>query len=115
MNTPSKEDRLKHGITGKPIPCTRVLFKEMDRTKFAGKESFALLALNEVDGTYTGVNVYAGRTGANYDPSKYTHPLPKDVDAFVKEKCGKGYSADAAVGDFEALVEIQAEVEVDAA
>jgi hypothetical protein len=116
----SKQTRQKFGISGDPIPATSVLVKEMDASQFGDKASYALIAINEVEGTFTAANVYGGNLGRNYDPSAYTHDLPSEGEreAWDKTKAKKGYEP-GNVEDFDVLVAVamdeveETEAEVD--
>lgn len=104
------QNNAKLGTMEAPLPATRVLVKRLDPTKFSGKESFALLAINDVEGTYTSVNVYGGNVGKHYDPQHYTYTLPAQGSEKWK-KWNKEYEV-GNVGDFDVLELIEQEVKV---
>jgi hypothetical protein len=89
----SKALRQKYGVSETPIPATRVLARPLDASMFGDKPSFAILALNDQEGTFTAANVYGGNLGRNYDPSAYTHELPGEGD--VLEPVGEADSVTA--------------------
>jgi hypothetical protein len=110
----SKALRQKFGVSETPIRATRVLVKEMDASQFGGKASFALIAVDESEGTFTAANVYGGNLGRNYDPSAYTHDLPADGERgeWEKAKEKKGY-VEGVVTDFDVLELVGEEAEVE--
>ena len=84
-----KELRKKFGLAGGPLKATRVLQRELEHD--FGKPAHAIIAIDDVEGTFTAANVYGGNMGERYDPSAYTHTLPsKDSDKW-KEWKKKGY------------------------
>ena len=93
-------DRKKFGITGKPILATRVLARDLDHD--FGKPAQAVLAINDVAGTFTSANVYGGDLGKNYDPQEMTHPLPEAGSDKWKKWAKKGYKP-GKVSDFAVL------------
>jgi hypothetical protein len=101
--------RHKFGVTGSPIPATRVLVKSMDASHFQ-MEASALIIINDQAGTFTAANVYGGNLGRGYDPSDYTHPLPQSGDEKWKTWRKRGYE-EGKVQDFDVLVSLVSETE----
>lgn len=97
---PSKANRQKFGLSGKPIPATRVLQRELEHD--FGKPSFAIIAIDDKAGTFTAANVYGGDLGRNYDADSMTHPLPAEDSDKWKEWKKRGYE-EGNVEDFDVL------------
>ena len=71
---------MKHGVTGQPIPCTRLLGKLADLKGIRGFvcRSYYLVVINDANGTFTTATVKDGNLGRTFDPAKHTYPLPED-------------------------------------
>jgi len=97
-NTPKlskKELRKKFGgLLGadgnpQPMPCTRLLGREMDHD--FGCFSVALMVIDDNGGTATGMNSYGGNVGKGYDPDAYRNPLPPEGGDKWKAWKKRGY------------------------
>ena len=102
------ENRKKFGVGGGRIPATRVLVMDLEHFQKQGIDGKALIAINDVEGTFTSANVYDGNLGKNYDASGMTHPLPEAKSDKWKEWTKKGYVA-GSIADFDVLEAVESE------
>ena len=87
-----KSNRKQFGLVGGPIPCTRLLAQpNMPNFEANGIKANAIMAINDITGVATSVNVYDGHFGANYSTDGMTQQVPAAGDAKWKAWAGKGY------------------------
>ena len=99
------QDRRKFGVSGGPIPASRVLVMDLEHFQKQGIDGKSILAINDLEGTFTSANVYDGHLGKNYDAAGMTHPLPDSKSDKWKEWAKKGY-VEGDVADFDVLTPV---------
>jgi hypothetical protein len=95
-NTQSKkQNRRKFGNAGGPLPCTRLLVRELDHVFVPGQVAHACLAVNDSEGTVVSFNAYGAADdrflGKGYDLETMTYELPAPGDEKWKKWKKKGY------------------------
>jgi hypothetical protein len=79
----------QYGKTEMPIQGTRAYAKEFGNFSQDGMSPVSWIIVNEVNGTYTSVNLYDGKAGDGYDADRQTYPLkPASASKWAK----KGYT-----------------------
>jgi hypothetical protein len=101
----NKETRKRFGLSGKALPATRVLVKDMDSDDFNGQTAVCTLVIDDHAKTITPANHYNGNLGKNFQAQP--RPLPAEDSDRMKEYAGRGYTV-GKVSDFPALVLIDA-------
>ena len=107
MAKASKSDRSKYGLSGGPIPCTRLMVRELEHVFVPGEVAHACLAINDVEGTFTAFNLYGPddnrRTGSGFDAEGMTHDLPEAGSDKWKKWSKKGYEFTKDIEKFQVL------------
>ena len=88
----TKESRKKFGHADGPLPCTRLMARDLGHNFTGIQDANAVLIIDDVHGTITGANVYDANFGAGYDPKNYASALPEPGSDRWKKYAKKGYT-----------------------
>lgn len=78
----TKEDRIRFGKSGQPIPATRVFVRDME-FDHEDVRTQSWILINEEEGTRSYVNSYDGNLGVKNSPQ--VHPYSPDDKKFIKK------------------------------